>query len=135
MPYVDDTIVTIIKNAPAITAYIGTTPAPRFFPDTIGVNATRPAIAYQRISDPRVKSLHGDSGLGRARFQLTIFARNAAERKAMIAALRQTLEPYSDRYTGGVIDNISYDDARDQYDPTTKDYMSFVDFLIWHVEI
>lgn len=133
MTTADTTIVALIKGTPAVTDLIGTNPA-RLFPDTIG-NAIRPAIAYQRISNSRVKSLRGDSGLGRLRLQLTIFARNANERAAMIAALRQTLEPYTDRSAGGVIDNISYDAARDQYDPLTKDYMSFVDFIVWHKEV
>ena len=132
MPTVDTTIVALIKNTSALTDYIGTNPA-RLMPDTIG-NAVRPAIAYQRISNPRTRSLKTTSGLGRLRLQFTVFARSKSEREALVKELRLLLEPYADRNTGGVIDNILYDDARDQYDAATKDYLSFVDFIIWHVE-
>jgi hypothetical protein len=133
MPFVDDTLVTLIKAAPALTTIIGTNPT-KFYPDTIG-SATRPAVAYQRIDDNRQKSLKGDSNLARARFQLTVFAVTSQQRQTLIAALRATLEGYSDRATGGLIDSILYDDARNQYDPATKDYLSFVDFIIWHKEL
>lgn len=133
MPFVDDTLVTLIKAAPAITGIIGTNPT-KFYPDTIG-DATRPAMAYQRIDDVREKSLKGDSNLARARFQITVFAKTSQQRQTAIGALRATLEGYSDRNAGGLIDNILFDAARNQYDPATKDYLSFVDFIIWHKEL
>lgn len=132
MAYVEETVVNLIKTAPELTAYLGANPT-RVFPDTIG-NAVRPALAYQRISNPRQKSLKGDSQLGRMRLQFTVFARNANEREGMIAALRDVLEPYHDFESGGVINVILYDDARNSHDPATKDYLSAVDFVIWHKE-
>lgn len=133
MPFIEETITTLVKAAPALTTIIGTNPT-KFYPDTIG-SATRPAMAYQRIDDIRQKSLKGDSNLARARLQLTVFATTANQRQTLIAALRATLEGYSDRISGGVIDSILYDDARNQYDPLTKDYLSFVDFIVWHKEV
>lgn len=131
MVFVDETLVTLIKASPSITAFIGTNPS-RIFPDTIG-NAVRPALAYQRISNPREHSLRGESDLGRLRMQFTVFARNALEREQMIAALRDVLVPFND-YPTGVIDVILYDDARNTHDAATRDYLSAVDFIIWHKE-
>lgn len=132
MAFIDQTLTSLVATAPALTSLIGLSPM-RWYPDTIGT-ATRPAIAYQRIDNPRVRSLRGDSGLGRARFQLTVFAKTSKQREEMIAALRATLDRYADRNAGGIIDRILYDDARNQFDALTSDYLSFVDFIIWHIE-
>jgi hypothetical protein len=132
MATVDTTLIGVLKATAAVTALLGTNPT-RLYPDTIE-SAIRPAVAYQRISNPRVRSLAGDSGLGRVRIQFTLFARSASERAALNVALRNAIDSYTDRNAGGVIENVAYDATRDQYDPLTKDYLAFVDFLIWHIE-
>lgn len=130
MPTIDETMVTLVLGDSALTAVINN----KFLPDTIGTSA-RPAVAYQRISNPRDTLLKtGEAGLGRARVQLTIFARTAQERSTLKQLFRARLVGYRDRYDGGVIDRIVYDDERDQHDGTTNDFMSFVDYIIWHIE-
>lgn len=133
MSYIEETIVSMVKASPTMQSYFGSN-AERFLPDSIG-NATRPAAAYQRISDPRTKSLKGDSNLGRARMQFTLFGKTANQRAAMIKAFRDLFDGFSDLTTGGIINSMTYDDARQQFDPITRDYLAFVDFIIWHKEL
>lgn len=141
MPTVDQTIVALANASPSLIAILVTpyssparTMPGQFKPDTIGT-AARPAIAYQRISNPRETDLKsGKAGLGRVRMQFTIFAQSAAIRAQLKAALRTTFAGYTDRNAGGVIDRIVYDTERDQHDGVTNDFMSFVDYMIWHIE-
>lgn len=130
MTTIGETLTQLANTSLTLIAALGT-PATRFLPDTIG-NAARPAIAYQRIDDVPSTVLHGRASLYRARWQCTIFARSAVERDRMLGALRATYDTYSDRFDGGIIDTISVTTPLDSYDANTKDYLSFVDMIIWH---
>lgn len=131
MPTIDEQLRTIAQNAPAMTALIAT----RFYPDTKPQGAALPAIAYQRISTPRILTLkEGKSTLAYPRFQLTVFARSASDRAALKDAIRATYAGYSDLAAGGSIDRILIDAEDDTYTPETSTYSSMIDLIVWHQE-
>ena len=127
---IGETLVLLALADTALTAVIGN----RFLPETIGTSA-RPSIAYQRISDPRDTLLKtGTSGLGRARYQFSIFAKSAAQRDQLKKLLRACIEGYSDRNNGGIIDRVVYLSSEETYDGLTKDFIAFSDYQVWHIE-
>jgi len=130
MPTIDEQLVTIARNTAAITTLIGN----RFYPDTKPQGAVLPAMTYQRISTPRITTLKGTNTLAYPRFQLTVFAKNAADRAALKAAIRQTYAGYSDLAAGGFIDRILLDSEDDTYTPETSTYTSMIDLIVWHQE-
>jgi len=77
----------ILDNDAALSALIGS----RIYPLVVPQDATRPAIAYQRISGPRTYS-HDGPTIAFARFQLTCEGNNYMQACQVAAAARVAME-------------------------------------------
>ena len=124
-------IVAAIKATAPITALIGSSPT-RLYPDTVLQGSVLPAMAYQRISTPRVTNIKGESNLARVRIQLTIHASNPTAREQTFNAVKAAFNGYTDKANG--IDRILVSDGRYTYEPTTKTYACTVDLIVWAYE-
>ena len=64
----------------------------RVFPVVIPEDADLPAVAYQRISGPRLLAHDGPTGLAEGRVQVTVVGRSYAEAKEIGAGIRHLLD-------------------------------------------
>lgn len=107
----------------------------RVYPLRIPQNPTYPALAYQRISTPRIMSHDGASKLAMPRIQLTLWASTYSSLKAVSEALRGLLIGYRGTVGGVVIQGIFFDSERDEFDTTTQIFQRFIDLIIHHSEV
>lgn len=77
----------ILRNDSDVAALVST----RVYPITVPQDATRPAIAFQRISGPRTYS-HSGPTVAFARFQITCEGSTYAEANEIAQAVRLAME-------------------------------------------
>lgn len=116
----------------------------RIYPLALPPNVTLPAIAYTRVSTPRIYSLTGFSHLSMPRFQMTAWASTYAAAKALANEIRRALDNYSG-WLGAPfpapfpigwieVQNISSINELDAYEPRSKFYGISVDYRVAHGE-
>ena len=74
-----------------LAALVGT----RLYPLLIPQEAALPAVAYQRISGPRILAHDGPTGAAEARIQYTITGASYSSAKAVAAAIRRAVDGYA----------------------------------------
>ena len=129
----EDAIYSQLVGDATIGAAVGT----RVFPDVIPEDAALPAIAYQRISTPRLYSMSGPSGLAWPRFQFTMKATLYATAQALANALRASLSDYKGVMGGGAgvrVDAIFIENETEDWDESPRTYWRQMDAIIWHHE-
>lgn len=106
----------------------------RIHPLELPQGTALPAVTYQRISGPRVRTLSGPGGKARARIQLDGWANTYAEAKALATQLRQALDGYKGLMGTVQVDNVSLDTDWDRNDPEREIKGVGMDFEFSHVE-
>ncbi len=66
----------------------------RIFPVVVPEDSDLPAVAYQRVSGPRLLGHAGALGVGEARIQVTAIAETYAEAKQVTGGIRDLLNGY-----------------------------------------
>jgi hypothetical protein len=111
----------------------------RIYPQTIPQDIDLPAIAYQRISGPRISAHDGPTGLARARMQLTCQASTYTAAKGLAMAARRALDGYAGIVTTTGNDTVEIEAAFlanewDGYEVVTGQSTVRVDFMILYAE-
>lgn len=125
----------VLVGTPAVTAIVGTDPGSRIYPLTRPPKSALPALTYGRVSTTRISSFASDTGLLRARIQVSVWAETMAAvwdlATVVIAALK--------RLTGSVgspavaIDTVLLvNEGPDIYEPDASLYQRPLDFEVWH---
>lgn len=106
----------------------------RLYPMRLPEGVTFPAMTYQRISTPRMRSHSGPSGLASPRFQYDCWDVTYAGAGAVARELRLALDGY--RGGMGQIETFAnfLEDERDDFDPATDQFRVIVDAIVWHRE-
>lgn len=121
-----------------------TTAGSRIYPLVLPPEVTVPAIAYARVSSPRIRSLTGFSHYSTPRFQFTAWADNYAVSKALANEIRKALDGYSG-WTAvafpalfpigwAEVQSISSLNELDMYEPQSKLYGVPADYRVAHRE-
>lgn len=97
-------------------------------------NNTLPAVTYRLVSDPRVESFDGHSGLANPRLELTAWAETDTEAESVAEQLRLCFEGWSGTVSSVAIKAIGLEDEDDGYDDETEMYFHRLDLTIWHNE-
>lgn len=116
-----------------LAALVGTRIYPLFIPQ----EAPLPAIAYQRISGPRVHSHDGVDQFGRARVQLTCQALGYDEAKDCAHLVRQAFRGFSGQMGGPAgpqIHEIRIENEMDGYNDEGDRFTVRIDLIIIHVD-
>ena len=71
--------------------YLSALTGDRVFPVVIPEDAELPAVAYQRISGPRLLAHDGSTGLAEGRVQVTVVGTSYSEAKEIAGAVREML--------------------------------------------
>ena len=113
MPSAATLLYQLLKADAAVSALV----TGRIYPLRLGQGAALPAIAYQKISDPKTSGLRGCELPRVARVQISLFSRDYAELDALDAAVQAALaEPTP-------LAAIAYLDGHDLFaDPTEVFY-------------
>ena len=110
----------------AITSLIGTAPV-RIYPITLPQACTLPAICYQRQPGLRVRAMHQDTGIVRARFWLHIYGADYDDAKSVADAVIAGLNRWSGTSASVVVQEIRIDDGQDSYEPDLRQHRVMLD--------
>lgn len=86
----------ILSNAPSVTGLVGT----RIYPVIVPEDVSKPALAYQVISERRRYIMQGQDAVTDSRVQITIVAESVQQMDTVAQALRNLLSGYK-----GVVQN------------------------------
>ena len=125
-------VYTLLINAPAVTAIVGT----RVFPVRVSQSAAYPYIRYMRAAGARWRSTQGPSGKAQPLIQVDCYAATYAEVKTLANAVRQTLDGYRGTVAGVRVGSISLETDEDMEEdgPEPIPYRVSMDFLVTHEE-
>lgn len=127
---IEESLVAKLLATAAVTALVGA----RIEPLVLSQGATLPAIVYQRISGPRVRSHSGPSGLAHPRIQFTCWGSTYLQAKSVAKALRQTFDGFKDLAASPAIGGLFVENDLDDYEEETQTYQVIVDVIAWHSE-
>jgi len=130
MAELEEGLYTFLTGTTAIFALVGT----RIYPLLIPLDATLPAVAYQRISGPFEAAHDGPTGLVRARMQIMCVGETYAAARGVTMAIVTAMLGYRGEmgdYTVSVpkIENVT-DDRADMLSAC----VSRLDAIIWYRE-
>jgi hypothetical protein len=110
----------------------------RLYPGILPEEAGYPAVAYIRVSTPRLYGIGGPMGYAEPRIQFSAFARTYAETVNVIAALRTILDGFRGVMGDTNVREISSDNELGEhdggYEPVSKTYQRRIDFYVAHEE-
>lgn len=116
---------------------VATVVGARIYPSRLPQNTTLPAIAYQVVSGTEITPIDAQAGyqLMRTRVQVTAMAKNYAEVKSAIEAVRLACLYKSGTIAGVKVLSIT----RDSVGPDLRDdelsiYIQSMDFIVLHYE-
>lgn len=134
MAFVEQAIADRLTTDATVASLVAT----RVFPEILPQDPTYPAIAYQRITTQRVRSMDGPSGLSRPRIQIDCYAAAYAQAKALADAVRLALDGKRFSYAGLDVQAAFLEDERDQEASEGRDIDDerrvSLDFFVWHTE-
>lgn len=114
----------------ALSALVGT----RIYPLGLPHGVTLPAVTFQRVSGPRLRTLGNTNLGGAARFQVSCWGESYADASAVAAAVR-TLDNFDGLMggAGGVtVRAIQQQNEVHLRDPETQWAHVALDFTVWH---
>lgn len=123
-------LVSYLSAHPLVTTLVGT----RVYPLELPQGVTLPAITYQRISGPRVRSQSGPSGLAHPRIQLNCWARDYAGAVQLADVVRRALDGYRGAMGSTIVQASFLDNDLDGHEPDTGLWRRTLDVILWHEE-
>lgn len=124
-----EALVYLLGNNTAVATMVGS----RVYPQLVPQTATRPAIAYQRISSIPEHSHSGFSSLSRTRYQLTLEGNTHAEALSLALAVRRALSGV--RNTVGDLTVVTMvENETDGYGDTAQVPVVRMDLMMTHNE-
>lgn len=128
---------TIEESQYAYLAGQSTNAGARIYPNVIPQDATLPAIAYQRISGPRVMKHSGASGLAFARIQYSCTAATYSAAKALLHQVRAALNGFTGTMgTGGVtVEHCIVKNEVDGYNEVSDKQVIRLDVQFFYKEV
>ena len=130
---IESAIFAFLSTAPAITSLLGTQSAESIFPMRAPEGAALPFLVFHKVSGLSVHSKDGDMNLAYPHFQITAWAKEYGDAKAVQAAVRSVLNGYAGPTLEGVaVAQIIVENEQDLSDPETLEYGASLDAIVWH---
>lgn len=117
-----------------LTALIKTGSVTRAYPVTMPQNAALPAVTYNVISAQRAAAFGSDTGDVRYRVQIDCWSDAAPGAATSADAVAEQVRLALQRWSGGNIGAIFFENQRDDWDDGAKLYTVGFDVIIWHKE-
>lgn len=125
-----EAIVQILEGTPPLTALVSS----RIYPLRLPHGVDLPALTYRLVSAPRDQTQDGPSGLTMARVQVSAWATDYDQAKAIATAVRQGVQGYRGELQGVRVDSIRMINETDLDDPEPGIYQIAMDFAVDHAE-
>lgn len=106
----------------------------RVFPIQREMATALPAITYQQIAGPRVRSHGGDSNLKHPTYQITTFASTYAEAKTLANQIIIALESVRGTWGTISIDASFVEGELDAIAPIESEKSVVIDVIVWYKE-
>lgn len=130
---IESAIFAYLAAQTSITSLLGTQSQESIFPMRAPENATLPYLVFCKISGHSAHSKDGDMNLAYPHFQITAWAKEYIDAKAVQAAVRSALNAYAGPMLQGVaVAQIIVEDEKDLSDPQTLEYGASLDAIVWH---
>lgn len=130
---IESAIFAFLAATPAITSLLGTQSAESIFPMRAPEAAALPFLVFHKVSGHSVHSKDGDMNLAYPHFQITCWAKEYKDAKAVQAAVRTALNSYAGPTLQGVaVPQIIVENEQDLSDPETLEYGASIDAIFWH---
>lgn len=126
---IEEDLVAYVTNLPGVAAIIGD----RMTPLVVEQGADLPALSYQVIDTPRVRSHSGPSGLAHPRVQFNCVSKDYTEAKLLAQAIRFGVDGFRGSWNGRSV-SAEARGENDDRDPTTGRFTRMLDVIIWHRE-
>lgn len=138
MPSLEAAIVARLAATNAVVAIVDG----RVYANVLPQGVAYPAVRYQRISTPRLKSLSGPTGRARPRFQIDCYGERHSEVLALSEAIRGALDGFVGLVPIGSgatpptvqIDASSAEDEEGGYEDDVRVHHQRLDFILSHEE-
>lgn len=130
---IEEALYSQLTGNAGVTAIAGT----RVYPAMLPQNVTLPAISYVRVDTVSVQSHSGNSGLARARFQISAWASTFTVARNLAEKIRLALESFRGSFGGTVaVGGILFIDHSTfvEVDGDQRIHQHALDFAIWHEE-
>lgn len=138
MSIVEEALVARMQADATITAAVKTGTVWRIYPLAAPQGAAMPLITYQKISGPREHTHDRVGDLARPRFQFMAIASTYGAAKALINAVRTSLDNFRGTTSGVVIDAVQVENESDVFnlaaDQNKSSYAVWIDAVVWHHE-
>lgn len=133
MSTVEEALVSIAQAEVGLTGLIGSSPM-RLHPSKLPENVTLPAATYQRISGIRESAMGSDTGVARARIQLSAYDRQYSGANAVKEELRMAFQRYRGTVLGVEIMDIFLENDMDLYEDDVDMHHLVVDLEVIYRE-
>lgn len=104
------------------------------YPLVIPQDQVLPAVAYQRIDTPRVRSHSGPSGLASPRFQLTVQCGTYWEMLWVAQGIRERLDGFRGMMGTCTVQSCAVVNETEFQTEGNRYYVTRLDVIIWHLE-
>jgi len=133
----EEALKSYLLSQSGLTALIGQ----RYYPLSIPQGCSMPAVAYEKISGPRIHAFSADIG-SYPRMEFTCYGETYPSVSAVFEQLRSALQDYLNTIMGGVggleVKAVLLQDERDDFETDSKGniikYSKIADFEIWYEE-
>lgn len=119
-----------LRDAATVNAIV----SGRVYPVYLPQSPIYPAITFQRISGPRVRSLTGPSNLAHPRIQVDCWAATYNAAKELADAVRIAIDGYSGAMGDHTVYGAIVETDRDFYEPEALVARITLDIILWHDE-
>lgn len=126
----EEGLYSLLTGDAGVSALVST----RVYPLAVPQQVDLPAVAYQRISGPRLLAHDGPTGLAEARVQVTCHAATYIAAKGLADAVRAAVDGYAGT-TGGVeFERIGIESEVDGYAETYERATVRLDLTVCYLE-
>jgi uncharacterized protein DUF3168 len=130
---IESAVFAFLAATPAITSLLGTQTAESIYPMRAPEGVALPFLVYHKVSGHSVHSKDGDMNLAYPHFQITCWAKEYQDAKAVQAAVRTALNGYAGPTLEGVtVPQIIVENEQDLSDPESLEYGASLDVIVWH---
>lgn len=130
MARIEEGFTTYLLAHTGLSALIGN----RIFPMRLPEGVDLPAITYERVSGPRMRSHSGPSGTANPRYQFRCWGDPYSSAKDVADQLRIALDGFSGDMGTVAVQAAFVEDDVDDYNIATKQYNVRLDAILWHAE-
>lgn len=130
MPRIELAFVTYLSAYAGLQALVGS----RIYPQQLPEGVQLPAISYQRVSGPRIRSHSGPSELAHPRYQFNVWGDRYSDAKTVADQLRFALDGFRGTMGEVSVQAAFVEDDRDDFDTVTQQHRVIVDAILWHQE-